>query len=83
MKYTVTAFKMIDTAAGMIEDMSPAAQETVGTQDKAQEIAISMAKSEKYSSVYVHYVHRDSDCYLNPVVGFEPTGKDWVSHYTQ
>jgi hypothetical protein len=80
MKYTVCAFKMIDTAGGLIEDMAPAIQQTVRTSTAAEKLAEQWTNEEQYSSIYIHYNHKDSDCYYNPVVGFEPVGKDWITH---
>jgi hypothetical protein len=81
MRYTVCAFKMIETVGGPIEDMAPAIQQSVRTSTEAENLAKQWSEHDDYSSIYIYYVKKgDGACYWNPVVGFEPTGKDWLSH---
>lgn len=78
MRYSVCAFEEYETVAGM--DEKPLQPIDAGTSDRAEKIAKEMTETGKYSTIYIHYSHRDSDCYWNPVVGFEPVGKDWITH---
>ncbi|USG68551.1 hypothetical protein NDK47_27590 (plasmid) [Brevibacillus ruminantium] len=81
MRYTVTAFEMIDTVGGLLENV--AEQQSVTTSGQAEKLAKEWTETGKYSSIYISYRHRDSSCYWNPAVGFEVVGKDWLSHFEE
>ena len=79
MRYSVCAFETYETVVG--PDERPLQPIDARTSDKAENIAKQMSETGKYSAIYIHYRHDNSDCYWNPTVGFEPVGKDWVSHF--
>lgn len=80
--YTVSAFKLIETEAGMIEDYAPAKMERASTSTQAEKLATQWAQAGDYSSIYISYIKKPggSACYYNPASGFDSVGKDWNSH---
>lgn len=77
--YSVCAFKEYETVGGMIEE-EPMMPIDFRTTDEAEAKALEMAKTDKYSSIYIGWSNGDNAGYWNPVVGFEPVGKDWITH---
>lgn len=77
MKYTIT---VIDKKS---EEQDPTVLEKGAyTQEKAVEIAEELARKyegeeDKYS-IFIHYLHPDSPCYINPLTGANPTGESWL-----
>jgi hypothetical protein len=80
MRYSICAFEEYETVGGIIEER-PLKPIEKRTSNEAEKLVKKMAESGKYSTIYIHYNHKDSDCYYNPIVGFEPVGKDWISHF--
>ena len=77
MKYTITVIDKKST------DQDPTILEKGAyTQEKAIEIAEELARKhegeeDKYS-IFIHYLHPDSPCYINPLTGANPTGESWL-----
>lgn len=77
MKLSICAFKQYETAAGFI------AEEAVPPVDAAnsaaaEKIARKLFETGEYSSIYIQ--HHEGG-YYNPSVGYEPVGKNWVTHF--
>jgi hypothetical protein len=79
MRYSVCASEEYETVAGLEE--RPLKPIDVRTSTEAEKLVKEMTSTGKYSSIYIHYQHTDSDCYWNPAVGFEPVGKDWIDYF--
>ncbi len=80
MLYTVAGYKEFENIYGMIlEEQAKAVDAHNGEQ--AENIAKTMFDEGGYSSIYISYVHPSTSCYLNPVIGHEPAGDNWVRHY--
>lgn len=76
--YTVVGYAEYRTSMGTIEEEAIKLIDAK-TSSQAKKIAKQLFKEGKYSSIYISYSHRDSSCYLNPIIGHEPVGKNWVS----
>ena len=80
-RFTVSAFKMVNTEAGPIEDQAPARQRTAPTSAESERIAEEWADDGEFSSIYISYIKKgEGACYWNPATGFDPVGRDWNSH---
>lgn len=72
----VTPVVEVMTVSGLLpEELQP---EVCYTLEQAEKKAKDLYETGKYTSVFIQ---GHSGAYYNPRLGYEPTGKDWISHF--
>lgn len=77
MKLAICGFRKYETVVGLIEE-EPLQPIYASRSDIAESQARKLWETGQCDVIYIQHIEGG---YLNPVVGYEPTGRDWAEYF--